>query len=58
MPPVIAWRDRRADGAAADHGRVCEAAVTLSERSGAYAIVAVTHAGWTAPAAPPSARTR
>jgi pyruvate kinase len=49
MPPANAWRERRADRASGDHGRaLCEAAVTLAERSGAYAIVAVTHAGWTA----------
>ena len=32
-----------------DHGQaLCDAAVSLSERAGAHAIVAVTHAGWTA----------
>ena len=47
MPP--AWNERRPEAIEADHGRaLCEAAVTLSERSGAHAIVAVTHAGWTA----------
>ena len=35
-----------ADAVEADHRRaLCEAAVTLSERSGAHAIVAVTHEG-------------
>ena len=49
MPPGAVWRERRDDRAAPDHGRaLCDAAVTLSERAGAYAIVAVTHAGWTA----------
>lgn len=47
MPP--AWFDRRSEGVEADHGRaLCEAAVALSEGSGTHAIVAVTHAGWTA----------
>jgi pyruvate kinase len=49
MPPAAMWHERRSDAAAADHGcALCDAAVTLSERTGAYAIVAVTHAGWTA----------
>ncbi len=47
MPP--AWVERQGEPIEADHGRaLCEAAVTLAERSGAHAIVAVTHAGWTA----------
>ncbi|MEO8678943.1 MAG: pyruvate kinase [Vicinamibacterales bacterium] len=47
MPP--AWFERRAETSNVDHGRaLCDAAVTLSERAGAHAIVAVTHAGWTA----------
>jgi pyruvate kinase len=47
MPP--AWFERRAETSAVDHGRaLCDAAVTLSERAGAHAIVAVTRAGWTA----------
>ena len=43
------WSDRRAGTAAVNHVRaLCEAAVSLSRRSGAFAIVAVTREGQTA----------
>lgn len=47
MPPP--WFERRGEPVETDHGRaLCDAAVTLSERSGAHAIVAVTKSGRTA----------
>ncbi len=47
--PPPPWTERAADTTGVDPGTaLCDAAVTLSNRSGADGIVAITRAGWTA----------
>jgi pyruvate kinase len=48
IPPPL-WTERATDTTGVDPGTaLCDAAVTLSNRSGADGIVAITRAGWTA----------